>query len=226
MTYKSRCAWWRPNTQLLAERYRGQLDETADKYIGYASEGALRMQQLIQDLLAFSRVGRSGAASQNLDCNAVMEEVLQSLAGALQESGAVVTFEGLPRVWADRPLIAQVFQNLIGNAIKFRKKAVPEIKVSAEAVGSEWLFSFSDNGIGIALEYAENIFVVFQRLHARTEYPGNGIGLAICKKIIERYGGKIWVEGQVGKGSTFKFTLPAARPKQSAPRLELVGSRS
>jgi len=212
-------------TQLLAERYRGQLDETADKYIGYASEGALRMQQLIQDLLAFSRVGRAGTASQNLDCNAVMDEVLLSLSGALEESGAVVTFENLPRVWADRPLIAQVFQNLIGNAIKFRKEAVPEIKVRAEASGSNWMFSFSDNGIGIAAEYVENIFVVFQRLHARAEYPGNGIGLAICKKIIERYGGRIWVEGQVGKGSTFKFTLPAAMPQKGAPRLELVGAQ-
>jgi len=212
-------------TQLLAERYQGKLDETADKYIAYASEGALRMQQLIQDLLAFSRVGRSDVPSQNLDCNAIMDEVLLSLSAAIQESGAVVTFDKLPRVWADRPLIAQVFQNLIGNAIKFRKTAVPEIKVSAEAAGADWLFSFSDNGIGIAPEYAENIFVVFQRLHARTEYPGNGIGLAICKKIIERYGRRIWVEGQVGKGSTFKFTLPAAMPEKNAPRLELVGAQ-
>ena len=211
-------------TQLLAERYQGKLDETADKYIAYASEGALRMQQLIHDLLAFSRVGRSGAACQSLDCNAIMDEVLLSLSAAVKESGAVVTFDNLPRVWADRPLIAQVFQNLIGNAIKFRGKAVPEIKVRAEATGAHWSFSFSDNGIGIAPEYAENIFVVFQRLHARTEYPGNGIGLAICKKIVERYGGRIWVEGQVGKGSTFKFTLPAATPKDGVPRLELVGA--
>ena len=153
-----------------------------------------------------------------------MDEVLLSLSAAVKESGAVVTFDNLPRVWADRPLIAQVFQNLIGNAIKFRGKAVPEIKVRAEATGAHRSFSFSDNGIGIAPEYAENIFVVFQRLHARTEYPGNGIGLAICKKIIERYGGRIWVEGQVGKGSTFKFTLPAATPKDGAARLELVGA--
>src|ERR1700704_6351376 len=142
-------------TQLLAERYQGKLDKTADKYIAYASEGALRMQQLIHDLLAFSRVGRSEAACQSLDCNAIMDEVLLSLSAAVKESGAVVTFDNLPRVWADRPLIVQVFQNLIGNAIKFRGKTVPEIKVRAEATGAHWSFSFSDNGIGIAPEYAE-----------------------------------------------------------------------
>jgi len=213
-------------TQLLAERYRGQLDEAADKYIGYASEGALRMQHLIQDLLAFSRVGRSGSTCESVDCNAVMEDATRSLTAAIQESDAMVRYDALPAVWADRPLITQVFQNLIGNAIKFRKAALPEIKVRAEASGADWLFSVSDNGIGIAPEYAENIFVVFQRLHARTEYPGNGIGLAICKKIVERYGGKIWVEGVAGQGSTFKFTLPAAIPQKSELRPQLVEAGS
>jgi signal transduction histidine kinase len=197
-------------TQLLAERYRGKLDENADKFIGYASEGAVRMQSLIQDLLAFSRVGRNG--SGRVDCDAAMEEVLITLGPAIQESGAVVTHAALPEVWANRSQMAQVFQNLIGNAIKFRGKEPPVISVQAEKAGQHWLFSVSDNGIGIAPEYAENIFVVFHRLHARTEYPGNGIGLAICKKIVERNGGKIWVEAQTGHGSVFKFTMPCDGP--------------
>jgi len=201
-------------TQLLAERYTGKLDEHADKFLGYASEGAVRMQVLIQDLLAFSRVGRNGAARGNVDCNAVTEEGLQSLASAIQESGAVVTHGKLPVVWADRTQMAQVFQNLIGNAIKFRGKEPPAVSVQAEKVDQHWQFSVSDNGIGIAPEFAESIFVVFQRLHARTEYPGNGIGLAICKKIIERNGGKIWVESQAGSGSSFKFTIPLHGPDE------------
>jgi len=201
-------------TQLLAERYRGKLDANADKFIGYASEGALRMQVLIHDLLTFSRVGRQDAASGSVDCNAVMEEVLKSLASSIQESGAVVSYAGLPVVWADRTQMAQVFQNLIQNAIKFRRKEPPVVAVQAEKTGQQWLFSVSDNGIGIAPEHAENVFVVFQRLHARTEYPGNGIGLAVCKKIIERYGGKIWVESRGGSGSIFKFTLPFPGPDE------------
>ena len=200
-------------TQLLAERYRGKLDENADKFIGYACDGALRMQSLIQDLLTFSRAGRNGCEA--VECDAVMKEILLSLGPAIQESGAVVTHEALPAVWANRSQMAQVFQNLIGNAIKFRGKEAPTILIQAEKVqagktGEQWLFSVSDNGIGIAPEYAENIFVVFQRLHTRTEYPGNGIGLAVCKKIIEHYDGKIWVEAGEGGGSTFKFTLPCA----------------
>jgi signal transduction histidine kinase len=217
-------------TQLLAERYRGKLDENADKFIGYASEGALRMQTLIQDLLAFSRVGRNGVACGRVDCEAAMKEVLLSLGPAIQESGAVVTHGELPAVWADRSQMTQVFQNLVGNAIKFRGKEPLVISVQAEKAGQHWLFSVSDNGIGIAPEYAENIFVVFQRLHARTEYPGNGIGLAICKKIIERNGGKIWVEAQAGRssdhgsdhGSVFKFTMPCDGPAEK----ELCGDEN
>jgi signal transduction histidine kinase len=203
-------------TQLLAERYRGKLDENADKYIGYASEGAQRMQVLIQDLLAFSRVGRNGFTYASVDCNGVLEEVLKTLAPAIQECGAIVTYAELPAVWADRTQVAQIFQNLIGNAIKFRGKEPPVISVQAEKADQRWLFRVSDNGIGIAPEYAQNIFVVFQRLHARSEYPGNGIGLSICKKIVERYGGRIWVESQSGSGSTFKFTLPAQDPDPRA----------
>ena len=209
-------------TQLLAERYKGRLDAEADKFIGYASEGALRMQTLIQDLLAFSRVGRKESARESVDCNAVWDEVLQNLGPAIQESGAAVTRSPLPVVWADRSQLAQLLQNLIGNAIKFHGNDPPAIVVQAEKDGDHWLFSVSDNGIGIAPDQAERIFVVFQRLHARTEYPGNGIGLAICKKIVEHWGGQIWVESREAQGSIFKFTLPAgpsdsqlASPKQT-----------
>ena len=201
-------------TQLLAERYRSKLDENADKYIGYACEGALRMQTLVQDLLAFSRVGRNGAACRGVDCEAALKEVLLHLGPAIHESGAVVTHSTLPTVWANPSHMTQVFQNLIGNAIKFRGKEPPAISVQAENAGEHWLFSVSDNGIGIAPEHVGNIFVVFQRLHTRTEYPGNGIGLAICKKIIEHRGGKIWVEAQPGHGSIFKFTLPCEAPAE------------
>jgi signal transduction histidine kinase len=204
-------------TQLLGERYKGKLDENADKFIGYATEGATRMQVLIQDLLAFSRVGRKEVTAANVDCNAVMEEVRQTLTSAIQESGAVITSAELPSVWADRTQLAQVFQNLIGNAIKFRGENPPVISVQAEKAEPNWLLSVSDNGIGIDPEHAENIFVVFQRLHARTEYPGNGIGLAICKKIVERSGGRIWVESQAGAGSSFKFTLPMCGPDEHPP---------
>jgi chemotaxis family two-component system sensor kinase Cph1 len=207
-------------TQLLAERYRGKLDENADKFIGYASEGAQRMQILIQDLLALSRVGRKGTTCESVDCNAVVEEVLSGLQSAIQESGAAITHAQLPAVWADRTLMTQVFQNLIGNAIKFRGKERPAVSVEAEEDGHQCLFSVRDNGIGIAPEFAENIFVVFQRLHARAEYPGNGIGLSICKKIVELYGGKIWMESQAGSGSTFKFTMPlhgADKPQGARP---------
>jgi signal transduction histidine kinase len=203
-------------TQLLGERYRGKLDENADKFIGYASEGAQRMQILVQDLLAFSRIGRNGFTTGNVDCNAVLEEILQTLASAIQESGAGITHADLPVVWADRTHVAQVFQNLIGNAIKFRGKEPPVVSVRAERADRHWLFSVSDNGIGIAPEYAESVFVVFQRLHARSEYPGNGIGLAICKKIVEHYDGKIWMESQAGQGSTFKFTMPSDDPDERA----------
>ncbi len=201
-------------TQLLSERYKGKLDENADKFIGYASEGALRMQVLIQDLLAFSRVGRKEGACESVDCNAVMDEVRQTLAPAIEESSAAISHGELPAVWANRTQMAQVFQNLIGNAIKFRKEEAPVISVRAEKQDHDWLFSVTDNGIGIAPEFSENIFIVFQRLHARTEYPGNGIGLAICKKIVERSGGRIWVDSEAGCGSTFRFTLPIPSPEK------------
>lgn len=196
-------------TQLLAERYRGKLDADADKYIHYAVDGALRMQKLVQDLLAFSRVGRQGLALENTDTNAVLEAALKNLETAIQESGAAVERTQLPAVMADGSQLVQVFQNLIGNAIKFRGAEPPLIRVSAETKKKERVFSVADNGIGIAAGQAENVFVIFRRLHTHAEYPGSGIGLSICKKIIEQHGGRIWVESGLGLGSTFKFTLPA-----------------
>jgi signal transduction histidine kinase len=196
-------------TQLLAERYSDQLDENARKYIQYTLEGALRMQTLVQDLLTFSRVGRNRTRT-HLASDAAVREALKNLQAALQESGAVVHHGGLPAVGADRMQLVQLFQNLIGNAIKFRGEKAPVITVRAETSESEWVFSVSDNGIGIAAEHLEAVFVIFQRLHTRTEYPGNGVGLAICKKIVEQHGGRIWVESKAGEGASFKFTLPAS----------------
>jgi signal transduction histidine kinase len=196
-------------TQLLAERYAGKLDENADKYIRYALEGALRMQTLVTDLLTFSRVGRN-RKSTPLAGDAVVREALDNLQAALLESGAVVHYEALPTVRGDHTQLVQLFQNLIGNAIKFRGEKTPVITVSANRSAAEWEFSVSDNGIGIAAEHAEAIFVIFQRLHTRAEYPGNGVGLAICKKIVEQHGGRISVESKAGEGASFKFMLPAS----------------
>jgi signal transduction histidine kinase len=196
-------------TQLLKERYADKLDENANKYIHYALEGALRMQTLVQDLLTFSRVGRDRKRAAVASDDAV-QEALKNLTAALQESGAVVHPDGLPTVSADRLQLVQLFQNLIGNAIKFRGEKAPVITVRAAQNGPEWVFSLSDNAIGIAGEHVEAIFVIFQRLHTRAEYPGNGVGLAICKKIVEQHGGRIWVESKAGAGASFKFTLPAS----------------
>ena len=202
-------------TQLLAERYRGKLDSDADKYIHYAVDGALRMQKLVQDLLAFSRVGRQGGSVESTDCNIVLQTALGNLEAARQERGAIVECAQLPVLVADSFQLVQVFQNLIGNAIKFRGSEPPLIRVSAELIGKEWVFSVADNGIGIAPEHADSVFVVFRRLHTRAEYPGNGIGLSICKKIIEQHGGRIWVESAVGHGSTFRFALPSKNNPQA-----------
>jgi light-regulated signal transduction histidine kinase (bacteriophytochrome) len=197
-------------TQLLAERYRGKLDENADRYIGYAVEGATRMQGLLEDLLAFSRIGRSGAQSAPVDLNSVLDDAIKNLSVALKEHSVMVTRNPLPTIVADRFQLVQLFQNLIGNAIKFRSKDVPQVRVSSEKQGEDWTFSVSDNGIGIAPEHQDFIFKIFQRLHTRSEYAGNGIGLAICKKIVEQHGGRIWVESELGRGSIFRFTFPAA----------------
>jgi signal transduction histidine kinase len=195
-------------TQLLAERYRGKLDEQADKYIAYSVDGALRMQALIQDLLKFSRVGRAEIEPRTTDCRTVVEHALTNLQAAVLESRATVKWDSLPVVMADPSQLTQVFQNLIANAIKFHGPKPPVIQIDAEKKDHEWVFTLSDNGIGIAAENWLDIFVIFRRLHTRDEYAGNGIGLSICKKIIERHGGKIWIEAQASPGCSFKFTLP------------------
>jgi len=198
-------------TQLLARRYRGQLDDTADEFIGYAVDGANRMQTLINDLLAYSRVGTRGKPLAPTDAGAVFKAARANLRVAIEESGAEVSSGPLPTVMGDQTQLVQLFQNLIGNAIKFRGEELLQVHVEAERQGRRWLFSVRDNGIGIEPQYAERIFVIFQRLHGRTEYSGTGIGLAVCKKIVERHGGNIWVESEPGEGSTFYFTLPSPR---------------
>jgi signal transduction histidine kinase len=195
--------------QLLAENYHGRLDADADEFIAYAVDGAQRMQQLIVDLLAYSRAGTRSTEFAPTACEQVLARVLVDLHMAIAESGAVVTHGPLPTVQADATQLGQVLQNLLGNALKFRSTQPPRIHVAAEKRGTEWTFMVRDNGIGLEPIYAERIFGLFQRLHSRTAYPGTGMGLAICKKIIERHGGRIWVESEPGYGATFFFTLPA-----------------
>jgi signal transduction histidine kinase len=196
--------------QLLQQRYGGQLDDRADQYIGFAVDGARRMQELINDLLAFSRVGRVERPHVPVDCNALLERARQDLAGSIEASGAQVEAGPLPTVEGDASLLRLVFQNLIGNAIKFRGEAAPVVRVEAEREDGRWRFSVADNGIGIDAEYAERIFVIFQRLHPRATYEGTGIGLAMCRKIVEYHGGRMWLDTANGdSGSRFCFTLPA-----------------
>jgi light-regulated signal transduction histidine kinase (bacteriophytochrome) len=194
-------------TQLLAKRYRGRLDADADDFIGFAVDGAARMQKLIQDLLAYSRVSTKGLERQSVSMETVLGYVTDMLQLTIKDTDAVVTHDSLPSLKADERQMTQLFQNLISNAIKFRGRQPPRIHISAKRLDGEWLFSVHDNGIGIDTQYADRIFVIFQRLHNREEYPGTGIGLAICKKIVERHGGRIWMESEPGKGSTFFFTV-------------------
>jgi PAS domain S-box-containing protein len=195
-------------TQLLSKRYKGRLDSDADEFIAFAVDGASRMQALISDLLAFSRVGTMGKELLETSSEDALQDALSNLRGAIEKSGAVVTHDPLPTVLADDMQLMQLFQNLLGNAIKYQNGGVPRVHVSAvHSPESKWTFSVTDNGIGIDRQYFDRIFGMFQRLHKREEFAGTGIGLAICKKIIERHGGKISVESQLGKGSTFAFAL-------------------
>jgi PAS domain S-box-containing protein len=196
-------------TQLLARRYAASLDEDAQEFIGYAVDGVTRMQALINDLLAYSRVGTRGGAFVPTDTAAVLARVLVTIGPAIEEEGAIVTHDPLPTLEADPGQLSQLFQNLLVNAIKFRRQEVaPRVHVSVHRQAGDWVFSVRDNGIGIDPEFADRVFVIFQRLHSRSEYPGTGIGLAICKKIVERHGGRIWLESTAGQGSTFFFALP------------------
>lgn len=194
--------------QLLQQRYQGQLDGRADEYIHLAVDGATRMQSLINDLLAYSRVERRGNPIQPTETNEALKSALRNLQTSIHQHQASITHADLPTVNADATQLTQLFQNLIGNAIKFHGKHPPQIHVGVKDLGQEWQFSVRDNGIGIEPQYFERIFLVFQRLHTRRDYPGTGIGLSICKKIVERHGGRIWVESTPGQGTTFHFTIP------------------
>ncbi|MBO9499046.1 MAG: PAS domain S-box protein [Novosphingobium sp.] len=196
--------------ELLADRYRGQLDERADKYIAFAVDGARRMQRLVSDLLAYSRVGSEGKPLLAVSTETIVDQVVHGLHRLIQEHEVLVDYADLPRVMADEVQLGQLFQNLVSNAIKFRGDEPPVVRISAARRGREWQFTVADNGIGIDMKYAERVFQMFQRLHERSKYEGSGIGLAIAKRIVERHGGRIWVESTPGTGSTFHFTLRAA----------------
>jgi PAS domain S-box-containing protein len=201
-------------TQLIARRYKGKLDSDADEFIAFAVDGATRMQQLIQDLLAYSRVASRGTELLEVSSEDALKRAVKNLRGAIEETGAVVTNGALPRVLADESQLVQLFQNLVGNAIKYQKGGVPRVNVSAVRNGNKkWMFSVKDNGLGIEPQFFERIFGMFQRLHKREEFSGTGIGLAICKKIVERHNGTISVESQIGQGSTFHFALDATELK-------------
>lgn len=193
--------------KLLSRRYKGHLDADADDFITFAVDGAQRMQTLINDLLTYSRITTKGRIFDSTDCNAVLHEVLSNLQITIEESNALVTSEPLPTVMADQGQLRQLFQNLISNAIKFRSDEPPRVHVSIEKKEDEFIFMVADNGIGIDPANWDRIFEVFQRLHSLNEYPGTGIGLAICKKIVERHRGRIWIHSESGKGTTFYFTL-------------------
>ena len=199
--------------KLLSRRYKGKLDADADEFIAFALDGAIRMQMLIKDLLTYSRVGTTGVELHNTSSEKSLQQAIANLRGAIAGSGALVTHDPLPVVMADEMQLSQLFQNLIGNAIKYQKPGIPKIHVSAVMNGQKkWNFSVRDNGIGIESKNFERIFGMFQRLHKRSEFEGTGIGLAICKKIVERHGGNISVELQPGQGATFNFALAEGMP--------------
>lgn len=202
---------------LLERRYKEQLDETAVKYIRFAVDGAARMQTLIYDLLSYSRAGTQALEKTPVSAQKLVDSALQNLQVAIHENAAVIRYDGLPAIVADEIKLTQVIQNLVGNAIKFRQPNVPpDVSISAQTSGREWTFQVADNGIGFDPKYNDRIFEVFQRLHAVGAYPGNGIGLAICRRIIEHHGGRLWAESQIGVGSRFYFTIPNATQSSSS----------
>ncbi len=201
-------------TQLLSRRYKGKLDSDADEFIAFAVDGANRMQRLIQDLLTFSRVGKKGQDLLDISSDDAMQQAILNLRGAIEESGAIVTRGPMPEVKANETELTQLFQNLVGNGIKYQGPGTPHIHISAVKNGSpKWIFSVQDDGLGIDPQFFERIFGMFQRLHKREEFAGTGIGLAICKKIVERHGSSISVESQLGHGSTFRFALKGSESK-------------
>jgi light-regulated signal transduction histidine kinase (bacteriophytochrome) len=201
-------------TQLLSKRYKGKLDSDADEFIAFAVDGANRMQRLIQDLLSYSRVGTKGKVLESTSSEEALEQAVMNLSGAIEDTGARVTHDPLPTVLADEGQLVQLFQNLVGNAIKYQNPGVPCVHISsAKGEDAKWMFSVRDNGLGIDSKYFDKIFGMFQRLHKREEFDGTGIGLAICKKIVERHGGCISVDSQPGQGSTFRFALAESAGK-------------
>lgn len=194
--------------QMLEKRYKGKLGHEADEMISYAADGAKNMSKKINDLLIYSNLDKHAKTLEPIDCEAVLENVISNLAAAITGSGAKISHDPMPSVLADETQLAQIFRNLIDNAIKFRSAVPPDIHISAEQKGSEWVFSIRDNGIGIDPQFFDRIFNIFPRLHSHGKYPGTGIGLAMCKKIVERHRGRIWVESELGKGSTFHLTIP------------------
>ena len=207
--------------QLLERRYKGRLDSAADDFIDFAVDGALRMQDLVDGLLAYSRVGAARRAFGPVDCERVLEDTLSDLQDAIKEAGASITHDPLPTVPGDATLLGDLLRNLMVNGIKFHGSDPPRVHIGASRRGRDWLFSVTDNGIGIERAHADRIFAIFQRLHSRAQYPGTGIGLAICKKIAERHGGRIWVEPQREGGSSFRFTIPA----KEVNRNDYVGTK-
>ena len=195
-------------SQLLEKRYKNRLDEDADDFIEYIVENAKRMKYLIDDLLEYSRVTSTAKEFKNIDLEKVLEKILSNLSMLIVENNVDVTHDPLPTIFADKNQMMQVLENLITNAIKFRSKKSPKIDVSAQRDEKEWIFAVKDNGIGINPKHQEQIFEVFKRLHTREQYAGTGIGLSIAQKIIERHNGRMWVESELGKGSTFYFTIP------------------
>lgn len=201
-------------TQLLAQRYQDRLGQDGQEFIAFAVDGATRMQRLIQDLLAYSRVATHGGRLAPTDADAALRDALANLQAAIRDTGGVVTHDALPTVWADATQLTQVFQNLVGNAIKFHGDEPPRVHVSATPKDGEWVFAVADNGIGIDPQYFDRIFVMFQRLHPVSRYPGTGIGLALCSRIVQRHSGRLWVESAPGQGSTFSFTLKRQEAQQ------------
>lgn len=198
--------------QLISRRYKGKLDADADEFIGFAVDGTQRMKRLIEDLLVYSRAGRGEMSTRPVNSWETLQEALYNLRGSIEESKAEVTYDALPMILTSELQLVQLFQNLVGNAIKYRGERAPRIHVSARkqeaGAGEEWVFSVADNGIGIEPQYFERVFVIFQRLHGLGEYEGTGIGLAICKRVLQQQGGRIWVESEPGQGSVFHFALP------------------
>ena len=220
--------------QLIERRYKGQLDERGEQYIEFAVDGAKRMQQLINDLLAFSRVGRTTSGFEDVDLEQVMDQTERQVAASLEEAGAVVTHDPLPHVRGEASLLVQLLQNLIANAVKFRSDEAPRVHIGVRRSETDpdfWELSCTDNGIGIDPQYEDKIFVIFQRLHGRDAYGGTGIGLAMCKKIVEHHGGRLWLDsargaGAAGTGATFRWTLPVAEPRSTIPHTTMTTERT